>query len=249
MDMSTVFAKGSQWDADRVSSALASRRRAYIVAGAEAVIIVALVIAIVVMLPLRRTIPYIVERDKATGNIEVLQPFDNRRIGKKELEDEYWARLYVKAREQYNWWMIGADYEMVSRLTDPTIFPDYGSQFAGEKSMDKVFGAATDRSIKILSVTPSPTQVGHMTVRFERTTKTKGMVVEAPTIFVAQLVFRYSNKIVGATADLQQNPLGYEVINYRRDAEVGAVTTDAEIEAAAKTATAGTADAAKGNKP
>ena len=224
MDMNDLFAKGSQWDASRVSDALASRRRAYMVAAAEAVIIVALVMAVVTMLPLRRTVPYIVKVHEPSGNIEVLQTFDNRLIGKQELTDQYWARTYVKAREQYNWWMVGSDYETVARLTDPTIFPEYGSQFVGEKGMDKVFGAATDRSIKILSVTPSPTQVGNIVVRFERTTKTKGMVVEPPTVFVAQLVFRYNVKTAGAQADLQQNPLGYEVINYRRDAEVGAVT-------------------------
>ena len=234
-----LFQKGSQWDANRVADALASRRRAYIVAGTAGALVVALAIAIIAMLPLRRTIPYLVKVD-AGGNIEVLQTFDNRQIGKQELTDQYWARTYVKAREQYNWWMVGTDYETVARLTDPTIFPAYGNQFAGEKGMDKVFGANTDRAIKILSVTLSPTQAGNMVVRFERTTKTKGMLVEPPTVFVAQLVYRYNVKTVGAQADLQLNPLGYEVISYRRDAEVGISAS----EAIAKDVTA--ADAAKG---
>jgi type IV secretory pathway component VirB8 len=221
-----LFQKGSQWDANRVADVLASRRRAYIVAGTAGALVVALAIAIIAMLPLRRTVPYLVKVD-AGGNVEVLQTFDNRQIGKHELTDQYWARTYVKAREQYNWWMVGTDYETVSRLTEPTIFTEYGNQFTGEKGMDKVFGAATDRTIKILSVTPSPTQVGNMVVRFERTTKTKGMVVEPPTVFVVQLVYRYHVKTVGAQADLQQNPLGYEVISYRRDAEVGVSATEA----------------------
>ena len=220
-----LFQKGSQWDADRVADALASRRRAYIVAGTAGALVVALSIAIIAMLPLRRTVPYLVKVD-AGGNVEVLQTFDNRQIGKQELTDQYWARTYVKAREQYNWWMVGTDYETVARLTDPTIFPEYGNQFTGEKGMDKVFGASTDRSIKILSVTPSPIQAGNMVVRFERTTKTKGMLVEPPTVFVVQLVYRYNVKTVGAQADLQQNPLGYEVISYRRDAEVGVISTE-----------------------
>lgn len=228
-----VFQKGSEWDRNRVAEALASRQRAYVVAGAEAVLIVVLVIAIVSMLPLRRTVPYLI-KEGANGNVEVLQTFDNRQIGKTELTDQYWARTYVKAREQYNWWMVGADYETVSRLTDPAIFPGYSSQFVGEKSMDKVFGAATDRAIKILSVTPSVTQRGHMTVRFERTTKSKGMLVEPPTVFVAQLVFHYKVKTVGALADLQQNPLGYEVISYRRDAEVGTAASDVKEPETAK---------------
>lgn len=222
----SIFTKGSEWEASRVSDALASRRRAYIVAGVAVTLVIALVVAIITMLPLRRTIPYLVKVDNATGNVEVLQTFDNRQIGKQELTDQYWARTYVKAREQYNWWMVGSDYDTVSRLSSPTAFADYAAQFVGEQALDKVFGEATDRSIKILSVTPNPTQPYQMVVRFERTTKTKGMVVEQPKIFVAQVVYRYQVKTVGAQADLQQNPLGYEVVNYRRDAEVGTSTDD-----------------------
>ena len=237
-----IFQKGSQWDANRVADALASRRRAYVVAGTAGALVVALAIAIIAMLPLRRTVPYLVKVD-AGGNVEVLQTFDNRQIGKQELTDQYWARTYVKAREQYNWWMVGTDYETVARLTDPTIFPEYGNQFTGEKGMDKVFGANTDRAIKILSVTPSPTQAGNMVVRFERTTKTKGMLVEPPTVFVVQLVYRYNVRTVGAQADLQQNPLGYEVISYRRDAEVGTSAIEAAVKEVAP------ADAGKGANP
>lgn len=225
-----IFTKGSEWEASRVSDALASRRRAYLVAGAASVLVIALVIAIISMLPLRRTIPYLIKVDSQTGNVEVLQTFDNRQIGKQELTDQYWARTYVKAREQYNWWMVGSDYDIVSRLSSPAAFTEYALQFVGEKALDKVFGEATDRSIKILSVTPNPTQPYQMVVRFERTTKTKGMVVEHPTIFVVQIVYRYQLKTVGAQADLQQNPLGYEVVNYRRDAEVGTATVDPVVE-------------------
>jgi type IV secretion system protein VirB8 len=223
MDLS-MFKKGSTWDADRVNSNNTQKRVAYVIAGIEAIIIIVLVAAIVTMLPLRRTVPYLVKVD-GTGNVEVLQTFDNRLIGKQELTDQYWARTYVKAREQYSWWMIGSDYELVQRLSEPSAFADYAALFQGEKALDKVFGDFTDRSVKVLSVTPNPSQPYQMIVRFERTTKSKGAVVEPPTVFVAQIVFRYKVKTVGSQADLQQNPLGYEVVSYRRDAEVNVVTT------------------------
>jgi type IV secretion system protein VirB8 len=222
MDLS-MFKKGATWDADRVRSNNTQKKIAFAIAGIEAIIILALVAAIVYMLPLRRTIPYLVKVD-STGNVEVLQTFDNRQIGKQELTDQYWARTYVKAREQYSWWSIGSDYEMVQRLTEPGAFADYSALFQGEKAMDKVFGETTDRSIKILSVTPNPSNPYQMTVRFERTTRSKGALVEQPTVFVAQLVFRYKVKTAGAQADLQQNPLGYEVVSYRRDVEVNVQT-------------------------
>ena len=108
------------------------------------------------------------------GNLEVLQSFDNRVIGNQEVLNKYWARRYVVSREQYNWWLVGSDYDNVVALTDPGIFAEYGSQFLGEKGLDKVFGDFTERRIKVLSIAPAPTNAQQMVVRFERTTVSKG---------------------------------------------------------------------------
>lgn len=217
-----IFSQGANWESTRVSDLIKSRKTAWLVAGVSLFCLVVVVIALAMLTPLRRTVPYVVLRDSNTGNLEVLQAFDNRVIGSQELMNKYWARKYVTAREQYNWWLVGADYETVATLTEPTIFNEYGSQFAGDKGMDKVFGDLTVRRIKILSIIPSPTNANIMVVRFERTTVSGGQVVEAPTVFVANLAFRYIPSTVGAEADLIRNPMGYQVYSYRRDVEVPA---------------------------
>jgi type IV secretion system protein VirB8 len=170
--------------------------------------------------PLRRTVPYVVMQDAQTGNLEVLQAFDNRVIGNQELLNKYWARRYVVSREQYNWWLVGADYDNVAALTDPGIFAEYGNQFLGDKGLDKVFGDFTERRIKVLSIAPSPTNLQQMVVRFERTTVSKGAVVEAPTVFVVNMTFRYNPNAYASEAELIRNPMGFQVFSYRRDVEV-----------------------------
>jgi len=199
--------------------------------------LVVAIIALALLTPLRRTVPYVVKQDAQTGNLEVLQAFDNRTIAQTELLNKYWAQRYVLAREQYNWWLVAADYDVVSALTDPTIFNEYAQQFLGDRGLDKVFGDFTDRRIKILSITPSPTAASLMVVRFERTTVSRGQVVEAPTVFVANLAFRYNPNLYGAEVDLIRNPTGYQIYSYRRDVEVPA----SSLGAASPAATAPTA--------
>lgn len=164
--------------------------------------------------------PYVVKQDAQTGNLEVLQTFDNRVIGNQEVLNKYWARRYVLAREQYNWWLVAADYDTVAALTDPTIFKEYGDQFIGDKGLDKVFGDFTERRIKVLSIAPSPTNAQQMVIRFERTTISKGNVVEAPTVFVVNMTFRYNPNTYASEAELIRNPMGFQVFSYRRDVEV-----------------------------
>lgn len=216
----SIFNKGANWEATRVSDLEKSRKLAWMFAGLMGFCLVVAVIALAMLTPLRRTVPYVVKQDAQTGNLEVLQAFDNRVIGNQELLNKYWARRYVVSREQYNWWLVGADYDTVAALTDPGIFGEYGNQFLGDKGLDKVFGDFTERRIKVLSIAPSPTNAQQMVVRFERTTVSKGAVVEAPTVFVVNMTFRYNPNTYASEAELIRNPMGFQVFSYRRDVEV-----------------------------
>jgi type IV secretion system protein VirB8 len=216
----SIFNQGANWETSRVSDLERSRKIAWIMTGLLGICLLAAVIALALLTPLRRTVPYLIKQDAQTGNIEVLQSFDNRAVGSQEVLNKYWARRYVQAREQYNWYLVGSDFDNVSAMTDPVIFKDYGDQFLGEKGLDKVFGDFTERKIKILSIAPSPTNAQQMVVRFERTTISKGVVVEAPTAFVVNMTFRYNPNAYGSEAELIRNPMGYQVYSYRRDVEV-----------------------------
>lgn len=222
----SIFNQGANWEATRASDLEKSRKLAWMFAGLMGFCLVVAVIALAMLTPLRRTVPYLVKQD-AQGNVEVLQAFDNRIIGSQELLNKYWARRYVTAREQYNWWLVGADYDTVAALTDPIIFREYGDQFPGDKGLDKVFGDFTERRIKVLSIAPSPTNAQQMVVRFERTTVSKGVVVEAPTVFVVNMTFRYNPNTYASESELIRNPMGFQVYSYRRDVEVPGTGTGA----------------------
>ena len=220
----SIFTKGSQWEASRIVDLENSRKLAWRLVAGLGLSVLVMAISLALLGPTRRTIPYLVKQDSATGNVEVLQSFDNRVVGSQVLLDKYWARAYVLAREQYNWWFLANDYDLVNRLSEPSAFAEFGAQFEGEKRLDKVFADTVERRVKILSVAPSAVIPDQMVVRFERTTISRGQVVEAPTVFVVSLSFRYVPKSFGAEADLIRNPTGYQVFAYRRVVEVAATT-------------------------
>lgn len=220
----SIFTKGANWEATRLSDLEKSRKLAWSFAGLMGICLIVSVVALAMLTPLRRTMPYVVKQDAQTGNLEVLQSFDNRVIGNQELLNKYWARKYVVSREQYNWWLVASDYDAVASMTDSSIFKDYSDQFVGDKGIDKVFGDYTERRIKILSIAPSPTNPQQMVVRFERTTVSKGVVVESPTVFVANMTFRYNPNAYTSEAELIRNPMGFVVYSYRRDVEVPGTT-------------------------
>ena len=219
--LARLLSKGQSWEDQDRERDKREIRIAWRVAGGLGLVAVALGIALAVLGPMRVVVPYLVHTD-SNGNVEVLQTFDNRQIGTQEVTDLYWANRYVLAREQYNWWLVGSDYDFVFRTTDESVRDEYSKLFQGLHAMDKEFGPDTERRIKIISVAPSPTLKNTMVVRFVRTTVTRGMVVEPPTPFIVNMSFKYKAKNSGPLIDLLQNPLGYDVYAYRRDPEIGA---------------------------
>ena len=110
----SIFTKGANWEATRTSDLEKSRKLAWQFAGLFAYCLVVALIALAMLTPLRRTVPYLVKQDAQTGNVEVLQAFDNRTVGTQQLLNKYWAQRYVLSREQYNWWLVASDYDTVS---------------------------------------------------------------------------------------------------------------------------------------
>lgn len=207
------------WEAEKLSSLEKSRKVAWMTAGFLGVLLAITVVSLATLVPLRRTIPYLVKVDNENGNVEVLQPFDSRNIKINDLLRKYWINKYVLEREQYNYWLIANDYDFVVSATSPEISKDYTSQFQGERSLDKVFGKETERRIRILSTTPSPASPDVMVVRFERTTVSKTVVVEQPTLFTATIKYTFNPAVKGSERDLLRNPVGLYIGAYRRDVE------------------------------
>ena len=221
------YAKGRDWEADRLLRYEKSERRAWLAAGGFGVVAVAAVIGMASMAPLKRVVPYVFALDRASGNVEIVSAADDRTpTGYQELLDKHWAQRYVIARESYSWKLLQSDYDTVLALSSDPVGREFAKVYEGSNARDKRLGAGIEMRVRVLSVTLASDDSGaKAVVRFEKTSKrTESDVSDPPQYFVATIAFEYKPSMTGREKDLIQNPLGYRVLSYRVDAEVAAAT-------------------------
>lgn len=97
------YADAIGWESSRLSLAEKSEARAWLTAKILGATNIALVAAIVIMMPLKETLPYVIEVDKSTGMSTILSVANAEEIPVSEVMDKYWLSEYVQAREAYDY--------------------------------------------------------------------------------------------------------------------------------------------------
>ena len=167
-EVEAYVADARAWEADREVERAKSVRLAWRVATGFGVVAALAVTAVVVMLPLKTTENRIVYVDRVTGNQEVVSVINAREIASnRELNEKFWARKYVIARESYLYTLLQLDYDTVLALSSDEVGRPYAKSFDGENAKDKRLGPGVEERVKVISVVLPPDQVGKAVVRFE----------------------------------------------------------------------------------
>lgn len=212
------YDKALDWEASRILLTERSERRAWRWAGTTLFLLILSWVAIVLMMPLKQTVPYVIRVDNATGVPDIVTTMNSKGVKFDEVMDKYWIARYVRFRETYDWYSLQEDYNTVGMLSSPAVGKVYAAQFAGETGLDKVNGAKVRRTVEILSVVPSGS--GSATVRFR--TKTAPPDSTAPPVvagWVATVSYEYRNPSVMQESYRLINPFGFQVLSYRIDQE------------------------------
>lgn len=229
LDETAFYGRARDWEYDRWSGLVKSERRAWRVAGAAVIAAIIAVIGIASLAPFRRTVPYVFEVDRATGNVAFVQAVDDRQVkGYQEILDKHWAQRYVIARESYVFKLLQHDYDTTLALSDPKIGRSYAQLFEGETARDKRLGPNIEQTVEVLSIVLASDAISpKAVVRFARTTRNlESGLVEPVQTYVATLAYDYAPTMSGPEKDLINNPLGYRVTSYRVDPEAQSVRSD-----------------------
>ena len=212
----TIFTDALDWEAARALDLERSARRAWWVAGAAVVLTLLSWLALVLVLPLKQTIPYLLRVDNATGVPDIVTTLAERRVGFDEVMDKYWLKTFVQARETYDWYTLQKDYTTVGLLSSPTVGAEYAKLFEGAEALDKKWGNTIRATVEIVSIVP--TVKGTATVRFRKTTKR--VADPGPgegASWVATLAYEYRNPSHIKESLRLINPFGFQVLSYRVD--------------------------------
>jgi type IV secretion system protein VirB8 len=218
---------GLSWEADIVLNERNSRVLAWRVAVAFGALCGLTVLALIMLIPLRQVVPYIVTVDKLTGEASGIASTSKEFVSTNSLNDKHWLKTFVIARERYVYTLLQHDYDTVKSLGGDRPWQVYAKQFEGDDGLDKKFVDHMEIIPTILSITLN--EPGMATVRYEL--KTKDMHRSGDPImtrYVATVRYSYKQQLAKKEFEMIDNPLGFSVDGYQTDPEFTASGSDAK---------------------
>jgi len=208
---------------DRVEQSKAMTKIAFIVAAVMAVITLLAISALAVMSPLKETIPYLLRVDNATGHTDILRPMeDAKSTTYGEVLDRYWLKIFITARNGYEWESVQNNFNIVKLMANANVFTAYTLYVTGEESPVNIFSdkkiiEISDQQVTFLPKISKESNIAQ--IRFTRKVKTIGGLPATgyePTLWTATVTFDYKAEIKTAE-DRDLNPLAFRITSYRED--------------------------------
>lgn len=217
-DRDTYYAAARSWADDRVAAAARQTRLAWIVAGGAGGIAAVLAIALAVLVPLKTVEPYVVTVDRQSGAVEIATTLKDGKLTQNEAVIQAELAGYVRARETFDATDLRLQYAQVQRLSAPPVARTYVAAMAAANPASplRTLGRGDTISVDIKSV--SLISSGVAMVRFDtRRAALNGGLPEVQS-HVAAISFGFANAPL-RMEDRFDNPLGFQVTRYRRDAD------------------------------
>jgi type IV secretion system protein VirB8 len=205
-----------------------SERRAWLVAMASVIVSLILLGGYFYLLPLKEKVPYVVMADAYTGTSSVARltdDFAHRKITTSEAINRSNVAHFVLARESYDWGTISQrDWPTVLTMAAPNVAAAYRNWLSQTNTEGPltVYGKNQSIRIKILSIVlngsgPNQTPKG-ATVRFQRMLFNNASGATQPLDNkIATMAFTYKPDLQMNDQYRVENPLGFQVTDYRVD--------------------------------
>ena len=210
------YADGATWEHDIARRNRNSRSFAWIVASVMSVVAVGALGTLALLVPLKTYEPYMVVVDKTTGFVEVKRPMAEGPLSQDEAVTTFNVVRYVKARETYDPKALKDNFDLAQLLATGEAERDLVDLYTPSNPQNplKVLGTGAEISVSIKSVTFPNNRTA--LVRFSTDQKTATDVTTRN--WVSLVRFRYTAAPMRNEWRFD-NPLGFQVIEYRRDQE------------------------------
>lgn len=218
LDLDEYYQAAASWAEDRERSSAASRKTAWIIAGIATAVALLEAIALIVMVPLKTVVPYTLLVDRQTGYVEQLKPVEGRTIDPDAALIRSFLVQYVIERESFDIDSLDRSYRKVALWSAEDARTRYinAMQATNPESPLVQLPRTGVVDVKILSV--SSIEADTAMVRFTTQRADAAGAGQQPTNWVALVRYRFSGAAMSAE-DRMTNPLGFQVVRYRRNVE------------------------------
>ena len=212
--------RGVEWEAELSENLRSSVHRATRLNYVLIILLALLIVSLVVLLPLKQTVPYVIRVDSLTGATEIGQTIKDY-VAESELNDKHWIKEFVVSRERYNYRLLQHDYNKIKYLAGDISWKQYDELFKGINSLDRQYGENIQITPSIVSITL--TENGNQkfaTVRLTIEQRDMHSEAKARTHHkVATLRYDYKQRFFVQERDAIENPFGFTVLAYQTDSE------------------------------
>ena len=213
------YQEGASWAADVHGGLRASRRIAWTIAGIAVGVAALEAVALAALAPLKTVVPYTITVDRQTGYVQTVEGLKPGGVlSQDQAVTQSFLVRYVLAREGYDATDLRDAYREVMLWSAGDARASYARQMqkTTPDSPLNLYGPTTTVAVTVESVSllsPTTALVRFNTVRHEAASSPA-----PPQPWAAVLAFRYSNAPMSMD-DRFVNPLGFQVVRYRRDSE------------------------------
>ena len=212
------YRDAESWSADRERANASARRTAWLVAGVASGIALLEAIALVMVVPLKTVVPYTLLVDKQTGYVQELKPLERQVIAPDQALIKSFLAQYVLARESFDVNHLQESYRKVALWSADDARRNYISGMQASNPLSPLATlprrALLETEVRSISLLNEGTAM----IRFAVSRTDPGGSRQEPQNWVSIVKFRFSGEAMSA-ADRMLNPLGFQVMSYRRDME------------------------------
>ncbi|HEY9280658.1 MAG TPA: type IV secretion system protein [Eoetvoesiella sp.] len=212
--------RGIEWEAELNATLRNALKRHSVLNYVLGIAVVAMAIALVVLMPLKQSVPYVVRVDNLTGATSIGQTVQDF-VAETELADKHWVKNFVIARERYNYRFLQHDYDTVKSFAGDTPWKQYSELFSGPKALDREFGENVLFTPEIISITLTE-NAGQKFATVRLTVQQRDLRTETMqrTVHkVATLRYEYKPRLFISEQAAIENPFGFTVLGYQTDSE------------------------------
>ena len=221
------FGDVQSWELDRAKRAERSAKIAWVVASAAGITAILAVMAVAGLTPLKQPVPVVIRVDNSTGIVDVVPTYEGT-TNIEQTVTRYLLTGHVTSRERFFYGTAEADYELVAAQSSPQLNQELMGQWdkANPQSPLNLYKDGTTvrvqvKSISFLKLASGKENVAQ--VRFSKAARLGGTGEEQLTHWISTIEFAF----VKPSTDEKlrsMNPLGFRVVEYRKEPEVVAAT-------------------------
>jgi type IV secretion system protein VirB8 len=216
-DLRSYYQSGDIWEQEVVKRAKRSRALAWFVTALFGGITLLSLAALVLPIPLKSFEPYIVEVDRNTGYIEVKTGLTRpSNLTEQQAITQAYIVRFIRARESYDPYAISDNFGIAALLSTGNAARALEELYsaANPKNPTKLYGKVKRVTTEIASVTFPNASTGIVRFATNEQSDTDTIVNH----WIAVVRYRYTD--TPQTNEWRfENPLGFQVYDYRRDQE------------------------------